>query len=197
MNWYEKLQQYFPIEELKSQEHMELLLKEKGDIYHKDEGPYHVMMYAEFPSFIFIDYLYVSKESRGQGLGHQLIEKLKQRKKPIILEVEPLDYTDSDSSKRLRFYRREGFEHAQSIGYTRKSLATHENNTLEILFWSPEEANEEAIYEQMKEMYEDIHTYKDKEVYGEAYQSVDEAITYDDNREVDNIFAELDRKKEK
>lgn len=197
MNWYEKLQQYFPIEEMKSQEHMELLLKEKGDVYHKDEGPYHVMMYAEFPSFIFIDYLYVSKESRGQGLGHQLIEKLKQRKKPIILEVEPLDYTDSDSSKRLRFYRREGFEHAQSIGYTRKSLATHENNTLEILFWSPEEANEEAIYEQMKEMYEDIHTYKDKEVYGEAYQSVDEAITYDDNREVDNIFAELDRKKEK
>lgn len=195
MNWYEKLQQYFPIEELKSQEHMELLLKEKGDIYHKDEGPYHVMMYAEFPSFIFIDYLYVSKQSRGQGLGHQLIEKLKQRKKPIILEVEPLDYTDSDSSKRLRFYRREGFEHAQSIGYTRKSLATQEDNTLEILFWSPEEANEETIYEQMKEMYEDIHTYKDKEVYGEAYQSVDEAITYDDNREVDNIFAELDKKK--
>src|SRR5690606_18835608 len=197
MDWYEKLSEYFPIEEMKSQEHMELLLKEKGDVYHKDEGPYHVMMYAEFPSFIFIDYLYVSKESRGQGLGHQLIEKLKQRKKPIILEVEPLDYTDSDSSKRLRFYRREGFEHAKSIGYTRKSLAKHENNTLEILFWSPEEANEEAIYEKMKEMYEDIHTYKDKEVYGEAYQSVDEAITYDDNREVDNIFAELDRKKEK
>ena len=71
MNWYEKLQQYFPIEEMKSQEHMELLLKEKGDVYHKDEGPYHVMMYAEFPSFIFIDYLYVSKESRGQGLGHR------------------------------------------------------------------------------------------------------------------------------
>ena len=197
MNWYEKLQQYFPIEEMKSQEHMELLLKEKGDVYHKDEGPYHVMMYAEFPSFIFIDYLYVSKESRGQGLGHQLIEKLKQRKKPLILEVEPLDYTDSDSSKRLRFYRREGFEHAQSIGYTRKSLATNENNTLEILYWSPEKANEETIYEQMKAMYEVIHTYKDKEVYGESYQSADEAITYDDNREVDNIFAELERKREK
>src|SRR5690606_21659148 len=98
MNWYEKLNQYFPIEEMKSQEHMELLLQEKGDVYHKDEGPHHVMMYAEFPSFIFIDYLYVSKESRGQGLGHQLLEKLKRRKKAIILEVEPFDYSDSDST---------------------------------------------------------------------------------------------------
>lgn len=197
MNWYEKLNQYFPIEEMKSQEHMELLLQEKGDVYHKDEGPHHVMMYAEFPSFIFIDYLYVSKESRGQGLGHQLLEKLKRRKKAIILEVEPFDYSDSDSTKRLRFYRREGFEHAKSIGYTRKSLATNEANTLEILFWSPEEADEETIYEQMKEMYEDIHTYKDEEVYGESYQSVDEVIIYDDSREVDNIFKGLNEKKKK
>ncbi|GAA0301309.1 GNAT superfamily N-acetyltransferase [Gracilibacillus halotolerans] len=197
MNWYEKLNKYFPVEEMKSQEHMELLLQEKGDVYHKDEGQYHVMMYAEFPSFIFIDYLYVSKESRGQGLGHQLIEKLKRKKKPIILEVEPWDYSDTDSTKRLRFYRREGFEHAQSIGYTRKSLATNEANTLEILFWSPEEADEEAIYKQMKEMYEDIHTYKDEEVYGESYQSADEVITYDDNREVDNIFEAIQEKKKK
>jgi len=197
MNWYEKLNQYFPIEEMKSQEHMELLLQEKGDVYHKDEGPHHVMMYAEFPSFIFIDYLYVSKESRGQGLGHQLLEKLKRRKKAIILEVEPFDYSDSDSTKRLRFYRREGFEHAKSIGYTRKSLETNEANTLEILFWSPEEADEETIYEQMKEMYEDIHTYKDEEVYGESYQSVDEVIIYDDSSEVDNIFKGLNEKKKK
>ncbi len=39
MNWYEKLNKYFPIEEMKSKEHMETLLKEKGDVYHKDEDP--------------------------------------------------------------------------------------------------------------------------------------------------------------
>ena len=76
MHWYEKLNQYFPVEEMKSKEHMESLLKERSDIYHKDEGQYHVLMYAEFDSFIFIDYLFVSSESRGQGLGHKLIEKL-------------------------------------------------------------------------------------------------------------------------
>jgi GNAT superfamily N-acetyltransferase len=75
MNWYEKLNQYFPIEEMKSQAHMETLLAEKSKIYHKDEGVHHVLMYVEFDDFIFIDYLFVSQESRGQGLGHQLLRK--------------------------------------------------------------------------------------------------------------------------
>lgn len=57
MNWYEKLNQYFPVEEMKSKEHMDALLKEKGSVYYKDEGPYHVLMYAEFPNFTFVDYL--------------------------------------------------------------------------------------------------------------------------------------------
>ncbi|MBB6453048.1 GNAT superfamily N-acetyltransferase [Salirhabdus euzebyi] len=191
MNWYEKLNQYFPIEEMKSQEHMERLLKEKGDVYYKDEGKYHVLMYAEFQSFIFIDYVYVSKESRGQGIGHKIMEKLKAKGKPIILEVEPIDYEDSDSEKRLHFYQREGFKHAQSIGYTRRSLATNEINQMEILYWSPGNDSEEEIYEKMKKMYEDIHTYKDKEIYGKSYQPVDEVLKIDKDRD-SNIFDNLE-----
>lgn len=181
MNWYEKLNQYFPIEEMKSKEHMELLLKEKGDIYHKDEGPNHVMMYVEMEDFVFIDYLFVSKAARGQGLGRKLLTKLKQKNKPIILEVEPVDYEDTDTEKRLRFYEREGFKHAKSIGYARRSLATKEITELEILYWSPEE-EEETIFEKMKETYETIHTYKDKQLYGETYQNVNEVLSYDDER---------------
>ncbi|MFG6118107.1 GNAT family N-acetyltransferase [Thalassobacillus sp. B23F22_16] len=195
MNWYEKLKQYFPIEEMKSREHMETLLKEKGDVYFKDEGPHHVLMYAEFPSFIFIDYVYVSAASRGQGLGHKLMEKMKEKEKPIILEVEPVDYDDTDTEKRLRFYQREGFKHAQSIGYTRKSLATNEPNSMEILYWSPEDASEEQIYEQMKKMYEEIHTYKDTQFYGKSYEPVDEAITYDEDKDNDDILARLEKEK--
>jgi GNAT superfamily N-acetyltransferase len=180
MNWYEKLNRYFPIEEMKSQEHMELLLKEKGDIYHKDEGPNHVIMYVEMDDFLFIDYLFVSKEARGQGLGKKLLTKLKKKQKPIILEVEPIDYEDTDTEKRLRFYEREGFHHAKSIGYKRRSLATNEITELEILYWSPEEEDEETIYEKMKQTYETIHTYKDKELYGEAYQGVDEVLSFND-----------------
>lgn len=48
MSWYEKLNEYFPIEEMKSKEHFEILLDEKGNVYHKDESEDHVLMYAEY-----------------------------------------------------------------------------------------------------------------------------------------------------
>lgn len=194
LNWFDKLQAYFPIEEMKSKEHMELLLVEKGDVYYKDEGPDHVLMYAEFTEFIFIDYLYVSPDSRGKGIGHQLIEKLKKRQKPIILEVEPVDYKQSDSLKRLNFYQRESFKHAKSIGYNRRSLATNEDSRLEILYWSPANQNEEEIYQQMRQMYQDIHTYKDEHLYGRSYQTVEEVLTFDQAGNKTDILAELKQK---
>lgn len=191
MNWYEKLSKYFPIEEMKSKEHMDMLLKEKGDVYYKDESPNHVLMFAEFDSFIFIDYVWVSTETRGQGTGHKIIEKLKEKGKPIILEVEPVDYDDTDTEKRLHFYQREGFTHAQAIGYTRRSLATNEETPMEILYWSPNDDSEDVIYEKMKHMYDNIHTYKDEEVYGKAYQPVEEVLSYDTNRDSKNILKDL------
>ncbi|MFD1040713.1 GNAT family N-acetyltransferase [Virgibacillus byunsanensis] len=191
MNWYEKLNKYFPVEEMKSKEHMEMLLKEKGDVYYKDESPDHVMMYADFKSFIFIDYVWVSSRSRGEGIGHKLLDKLKEKNKPIILEVEPVDYDDTDTEKRLHFYQREGFTHAQSIGYSRRSLATREETPMEILYWSPSDESEDVIYEKMKTMYEDIHTYKDEELYGESYQPVDEVLSYDEDSKSDDIFGSI------
>ncbi|OZM58264.1 GNAT family N-acetyltransferase [Lottiidibacillus patelloidae] len=193
MHWYEKLNQYFPVEEMKSKEHMELLLSEKGDIYHKDEGEYHVLMYVELKDFIFIDYLFVSSKARGQGLGHKLINKLKEKGKPIILEVEPVNYKDTDTEKRLKFYKREGFEHAQAIGYARRSLATKEINEMEILYWSPEQESEESIFEKMKKTYEEIHTYKDKQLYGESYQDVEDVLSFDEEDKED-ILEDIDSK---
>src|SRR5690625_5411979 len=148
-------------------------------------------MYAEFDSFIFIDYLWVSAKTRGQGLGHQLIEKMKQKNKPIILEVEPIDYDDSDTEKRLHFYKREGFSHAQSIGYNRRSLATNEETPLEILYWSPHADTEDVIFGQMKKMYESIHTYKDKEIYGKSYQPVDEVLNFDKGEDGESVFKQI------
>jgi GNAT superfamily N-acetyltransferase len=191
MHWYEKLNQYFPIVEMKSKEHMEALLKERSDIYYKDEGPYHVLMYVELDYFIFIDYLLVLKESRGQGLGHKLLEKLKGKNKPIILEVEPVNYEDSDTEKRLQFYKREGFLHAQSIGYHRRSLATKEINSLEILYWAPHHESEEVIFDAMRKTYNLIHTYKDTDFYGEPYQPADEVLTFSQQKENNNLFDTL------
>lgn len=177
MNWYDKLKQYFPIEEMKSRDHLEVLLKEKGDIYHKDEGMHHVLMYVELDDFVFIDYIFVSKDARGEGLGNKLVEKLKKKNKPIILEVEPINYEDTDSEKRLKFYQREGFKHATSIGYERRSLATNEVNKMEILYWAPNNETEEQVYDAMKQTYKLIHTFKDKELYGDSYQPVEDVIT--------------------
>ena len=191
MHWYEKLNQYFPIVEMKSKEHMEALLKERSDIYYKDEGPYHVLMYVELDTFIFIDYLLVLKESRGQGLGHKLLEKLKGKNKPIILEVEPVNYEDSDTEKRLQFYKREGFLHAQSIGYHRRSLATKEINSMEILYWAPHHESEEVIFDAMRKTYNLIHTYKDTDFYGEPYQPADEVLTFSQQKENNNLFDTL------
>jgi hypothetical protein len=187
MDWYKKLNDYFPIEEMKSREHMETLLREKPDMYHKDESPDHVLMYVETVDFIFIDYIWVNSQTRGKGIGHHLLEKLKSRGKPIILEVEPVNYDDSDTEKRLRFYKREGFEHAITIGYRRRSLATNEVNEMEILYWSPSNETEESIVEKVKKTYEEIHTYKDHQFYGESYQNVDEVLTIDEKKE-ENIL---------
>ncbi|CEG23611.1 Putative acetyltransferase YjbC [Planococcus massiliensis] len=187
MNWYEKLNQYFPVEEMKSKEHMDTLLKEKGNVYHKDEGPYHVLMYAEFPTFSFVDYLFVSKESRGMGLGKKTLQMLKDKNKPIILEVEPVNYEDTDTEKRLRFYAREGFQHAASIGYCRRSLATGEENSMEILYWAPNNESEEEIFEAMKKMYEDIHTYKDEHFYGESYEPTSKVLSFN-KEEKENVL---------
>lgn len=181
MHWYDKLNEYFPIEEMKSQEHMEALLKEFPTIYHKDEDQYHVLMYVEVDDFIFIDYLFVSGEARGKGIGHQLIQKLKEKNKPIILEVEPINYKDSDTKKRLKFYQREGFRHATTIGYKRKSLATKEVNVMEILYWAPNGEEEVVVYHALVKTYNKIHTYKDRVFYGETYEPAHEAIVMNDS----------------
>ena len=191
MNWYEKLNQYFPIEEMKSKEHIEILLTDKQEIYKKDEGPDHVLLYVERDEFIFIDYLFVSKKSRGQGLGRKLIQKLQKRQKTILLEVEPVQEHDDDTLKRLRFYKREGFKHASSISYSRKSLATKENTPMEILYWpSDSSIEDEDVFNFMKEIYSEIHTYKDNHLYGKSYQNVEDVLSISMGHETD-IFEEI------
>lgn len=64
MDWYQKLSEYFPIEEMKSREHMERLLREKGDIYHKDEGSIMCLCMQNFRrSYLLI--IYGSPQNRA------------------------------------------------------------------------------------------------------------------------------------
>ncbi|MGN1401520.1 MAG: GNAT family N-acetyltransferase [Bacillus sp. (in: firmicutes)] len=175
MSWYEKLNEYFPIEEMKSKQHVETLLKEKED-YYKSESDKHVLLYVEKEDYIFVDYLLVSKKARGEGLGKKLLAELKEKNKIIVLEVEPAIQDVPDSFKRLNFYKREQFKHASSIIYRRISLATKEENEMEILYWSPTDVSEKKILSTMKQVYKEFHTYKDKYIYGKSYQPADEVL---------------------
>lgn len=181
MSWYEQLNTYFPIEEMKSRRHVEALLEERDDVYHVDRGEHHTLLYVEGEEFVFVDYLLVTAGARGQGLGRQLLDKLKAKGKPILLEVEPEDYQDTDTVKRQRFYAREGFRHAGGVRYRRRSLATGEVNELEVLVWSPDDdATDAEVYRWMRATYEHIHTWRDREFYGKSYQPADEVLTLDE-----------------
>ena len=105
--------------------------------------------------------------------------------------MEPVNYEDSDTEKRLHFYKREGFLHAQSIGYHRRSLATKEINSMEILYWAPHHESEEVIFDAMRKTYNLIHTYKDTDFYGEPYQPADEVLTFSQQKENNNLFDTL------
>src|SRR5690625_4089262 len=89
---------------------------------------------------------------------------------------------------RVKFTGKDPLQHAQAIDSSSRSLATSQESPLEILYWSPTDDNEEEIYQQMRRMYEDIHTYKDEELYGQAYQPAEEVLTFDQKRKVDDLF---------
>lgn len=175
MNWYDKLNAYFPNKEMKSKEQFSALLNEEN-IYFKDEGPYHIAMYAEFEEFVFIDYLWVSKEARGKGIGRKVIEKFKAKGKTVILEVEPINEKDPDTSGRLKFYDKLGFKFVKTFRYVYQVSEKDAQTELDIMYYAPSTMNEEKIYDYMRRVHENIHTYKEKEFYGIESQKAEEVL---------------------
>lgn len=178
MDWFEKLNAYFPIVEMKSREHFELLFKDCSQIYKKDESDNHVLVFGEFDSFIFIDYILVLEASRGLGLGQKIMNDVKKKDKLIVLEVEPVRIDDPDTEKRIRFYMREGFQTTPSISYRRRCPVTNGLNEMDILYWSPVKQTEENIIEAMKKVYVSIHKFKDTQIYGKSLLDVSDVLTF-------------------
>ncbi|MDQ0339744.1 N-acetylglutamate synthase-like GNAT family acetyltransferase [Caldalkalibacillus uzonensis] len=179
MGWYQKLRQYFPPEEMKKKEQMEALLKQNPH-YKKEETDSYIMLYGEYSDFIFVDYILVDKEKRGQGIGQRLLEELKAKGKTIILEVEPVDEDDPDTVKRERFYLSNGFKRTEHIRYYRDVGETSpELNRMELYYWSPQgEVDEEVIREQMVKAYEDIHHYQYEEYFDRWEPDPEKLIQY-------------------
>ncbi|PLT34049.1 GNAT family N-acetyltransferase [Bacillus sp. V5-8f] len=177
--WYNKLTAYFPAREMKSKHHMQALFMEKAELYKREEGPEYILVYLEKEDYIFIDYVLVSGKHRGNGMGSMLINRLKKKGKPIILEVEPITPNDPDTKKRVIFYEKNSFKKASSIVYQRLHAVTNELNEMDIFYWAPNRKNEAWVFEKMKEIYEQVHTYRAADFYGKPVQEVSEVLCYE------------------
>lgn len=163
MDWYERLADYFPEHELKHPGQMKELL-EQTEEYRIRESKDYLVAYADFSDFIFIDYLLVDPKARGQGIGGKVLEMFKEKGKNIILEVEPIEASDNDTSRRIQFYERHGFKRANHIVYERETESGH-LHSMDIYFWAPNPIHEREILQQMETICKDIHNFKSHKYY--------------------------------
>jgi len=164
MEWYKKLSTYFPENEMKDEGQMNALLAHH-EAYHVYQTDSVVATYAKFRNFIFIDYLLVNPNTRGQGIGRKVLDAFKQTGKPIILEVEPPEAEGDDTVRRVKFYERNGFRKAEHIEYTR-SDEDGTLNTMDIYYWPPDEVSEKTILQQMATVCREIHNFRALKYYG-------------------------------
>ncbi|NQF12844.1 GNAT family N-acetyltransferase [Brevibacillus sp. HB1.3] len=175
MDWYDRLNEYFPEYEMKKEGQIQALIRET-DIYHKVDTDKFLLLYAEFPTFIFIDYLLINPATRGQGIGTKVIQTLKKRGKDIILEVEPIDRNDEDSIKRVHFYQKNGFVKADRIQYSWEE-ENGETYEMKIYYWSPhDDLPQEVVLGNMSKACQEIHNFRAHQYYGRNIANPDEVL---------------------
>lgn len=66
-----------------------------------------IVFYWEWDNYRYVEYLAVTPQLRGQGIGFQIIKQIRDSEHTIILEIDPL--INELSVRRLQFYERAGF----------------------------------------------------------------------------------------
>ena len=107
---YGLYQASFPIEERRDEAEQNRALTK--DAYHFDlimdeDNLIGVMLYWEREEFVFLEHFTTFPDLRGQGYGAQALGLLKEKNKPILLEIEPP--VDEMTQRRYEFYKRNGF----------------------------------------------------------------------------------------
>lgn len=177
LDWYDKLSEYFPDKEMKHPGQMkELLALDTG--YHKAETDEFIVTYADFRTFIFIDYLLVNPNIRSRGVGTRILNAFKRRNKVIILEVEQPEEDNEHTIMRIRFYEKNGFQKAEHIVYTR-SDEEGDPNTMDVYYWSPEPISEREIMSKMAVICHEIHNFKSEKYYGRIIADPDEVLDWE------------------
>lgn len=162
--YYRRLNDYFPEQELKHPGQLEDLVETQA-VYHKLETPDYLILYAEFPEFLFVDYLLVNQATRGRGIGSNVVKQLQSIGKPIVLEVEPEDPRLPDSILRRKFYHRHGFQDAKGVTYRRRD----DNNQpfeMDILYFAPNEnLNDAKVLAMMTRVCKHVHNFRAGKYY--------------------------------
>jgi ribosomal protein S18 acetylase RimI-like enzyme len=176
VDWYEKLSDYFPEHEMKHPGQMNDLLVHH-EAYKKYETEDFLVMYAEYPTFLFVDYLLVNPNTRGSGVGGKVLQHLKKKGKTIILEVEPPEVEDADTSRRIRFYEKNGFRKADHIEYIR-SDDDGDEHWMDVYYWPESEVSEKKVLEQMTTVCHEIHNFRSLKYYGRIVADPDDVLNW-------------------
>lgn len=156
-DWYKRLNNYFPEDEMKEQQHMEKLLNEKP-YYHKEVTQDYILVYGEYEEFIFIDYLLVDGKKRGKGIGSKVLKSITDKGKVILLEVEPIDAAENETAARQQFYLKNDFKIAKNVEYYRGK--EEEPIKMELFYWNNgKEVSDEQIRKYALKTFHDIHYY--------------------------------------
>lgn len=107
--------------------------------YYKDGILAGLSFTVEGPEMVFVLYLAVSANVRSRGYGSEILSSLKDRyKKPLTLNIEPLDEDAANAEERKRrfsFYERNGFSNTgyllQDSQMTYTVLSTAEDFSVE------------------------------------------------------------------
>lgn len=76
----------------------------------------------ELPGCVFLEHLASTKQCRGKGYGkHLVMEALRETKKPVFLEIEPITEENPMTGRRAGFYERLGFS-VNSFSYEQMPL---------------------------------------------------------------------------
>jgi GNAT superfamily N-acetyltransferase len=163
--YFQRLSKYFPQQELKPLDQFTDLLSQ-SPYYHKIETNQHILLYAEFPDFLFVDFMIVDSRYRNRGIGSQVIDQLKTKGIPIVLEVEPPDPASPDTGLRRTFYRGHDFHIADNILYRRKDKQGNPFD-MDIFYWSPSgPLQDDAVLAMMTQVCNSVHNYEAMRHYG-------------------------------
>lgn len=175
-SWYKSLSEYFPPREMKSFHHMNTLKNIYPNNYIIDHTEDYVLVTFELDEIIFVEYLLVTGNKRGNGIGSKILQKLQNKDKMILLEIEYPDENNIYTIKRLNFYNRAGFSIVKWITHESDHLFVNEKSKLSIMMWGGNEIDNHYICEIIKCIYNALHAFKSNLFYDRKAQDVDEVI---------------------